>query len=187
MYRVFVLVIYFSFRVYCIKSAQNMVRANANKLRQPNNRMHRSRRISNSLRNQEIVIRERVQNSNLHHPQNAAEDPQPSTEMKLRLWAVKHNITRIAMSELLKILISIGLTYLPHDPRTLLETPQNIQLHDRANGKVWYCGIENNLRRIFHTLNEDLNVLLNFNIDGIPLFNTAKHEFWPILANIYSK
>lgn len=119
--------------------------------------------------------------------QNSAENAQPSIEMKLRLWALKHNITRIAMTELLKILISIGLNYLPSDPRTLLETPQSIQLESLANGKVWYCGIEKNLCRIFNSMKKDIEISLDFNFDGIPLFNSAKHEFWPILANITSK
>lgn len=166
-----------------------MGRADTNTLNPSSYRMRRSRHISKSLRKQELEIHQRVQNSrNVQNSQrDVPKDQQLPVDMKFRLWAIKHNITRIAMSELLKILISIGLNYLPTDPRTLLETPQNIELKDLANGKVWYCGIANNLRRIFSTLNESINVSLNFNIDGIPLFNSAKHEFWPILANIHSK
>lgn len=150
-------------------------------------RVRRSRNISRILRIQEFHTRQRVESTtnvdNLQ--QSGTSEPTLSAEMKIRKWAIKHNITRIAMYELLQILISIGLTYLPSDPRTLLKTPQNIPIIDQANGKVWYCGIQNNLRRIFNALNEDLDVSLNFNIDGIPLFNSAKHEFWPILANVY--
>lgn len=165
-----------------------MVRVNKTNWKHPNNRMRRFRAISHNLQNQALEIHNRVHSlRNVHSIQrNAAENVQPSTEMKLRSWALRHNITRIAMNELLKILISIGLTYLPSDPRTLLETPQSIQLKNLANGNVWYCGIENNLRRIFNTLKEDIEVSLDFNFDGIPLFNSAKHEFWPILANITS-
>lgn len=166
-----------------------MVRVNKNKLLRPNNRMRRFRAISNSLKNQELEINSRLHSSrNVHNiHQNAAEDSQPSTEIKLRLWAVKHNITRIAMNELLKLLISIGLNYLPSDARTLLETPQSIQLESQANGKVWYCGLKNNLCRIFNSPKDDIEISLDFNFDGIPLFNSAKHEFWPILANVTSK
>lgn len=167
-----------------------MTRADVRKLKRSNDRMRRSRNILKSLRNQELEVQKRVERSKVVdniQRDSITENPEPSTEMKLRLWALKHNITRIAMGELLKILISIGLTYLPSDPRTLLETPTTIQLESLANGKFWYCGIRNNLRRIFNALKEDIIVALNFNIDGIPFFNSAKHEFWPILANIHSK
>lgn len=173
-----------------IGDQRNMVRAGEDVLRRPNNRrIRRFRQISNSLRNQVHVVNRVMQNSrNVENIlQDGSEVQQHSAEMRLRLWAVKNNISRIAMGELLKILISIGLTYLPCDPRTILKTPQNIQLLNQANGQVWYCGIGNNLRRIFSTLKEEISVSLNFNIDGIPLYNSAKHEFWPILANIHSK
>lgn len=99
---------------------------------------------------------------------------------------LQHNITRNALCDLLKILISFGLTWLPSDARTLLETPRNVEIIDAANGKLWYSGLENNLRKIFRTLSNDIELILNFNVDGIPLYNSAKKEFWPILTNAHS-
>lgn len=118
------------------------------------------------------------------NPQILASDESGST--KLRVWAVKHNITRNALTELLKILISFGLTWLPSDSRTLLQTPRFTQLVNVANGQQWYNGIEKNIRQIFWEAKKDLQLVLNFNIDGLPIFDSAKKEFWPILGNIHS-
>lgn len=60
-----------------------------------------------------------------------------SSQEKLRQWALKYNITKRAVSDLLKILISVGLTWLPKDSRTLLFTPRNIELVTLSKGKFW--------------------------------------------------
>lgn len=106
---------------------------------------------------------------------------------KIQEWSIKHNITQRALSELLKILSTFGVSWLPSDARTVMKTPQNVELVDSANGKIWYCGLRNNIKRIFEFVDKDLELLLNFNIDGIPLYNSSKKEFWPILANFHSK
>lgn len=38
---------------------------------------------------------------------------------------------------------------------------------------------------IFGNLKSNLRLSLCFNMDGLPIFTNSKHEFWPILANIY--
>lgn len=119
-------------------------------------------------------------------PQNEGETTTVhSGEVKLRIWALKHNITRDALCDLLKILISIGLNWLPADGRTLLETPKEIELKDSANGKLWFNGVRSNICQIFKNLNSDLRLRLNFNVDGLSPHKSNKHEFWPILANIH--
>lgn len=77
-----------------------MTRANVRKLKRSNDRMRRSRNISKSLRNQELEVQKRVERSKVVENiqrDRIKENPEPSTEMKLRLWALKHNISRIAM------------------------------------------------------------------------------------------
>lgn len=88
---------------------------------------------------------------------------------------------------LLKILISIGITWLPSDSRALLKTPRIIHLDDCAGGKIWYRGIGHNLKSIFKYSRENFAVSLNFNFDGAALFNSSTWNFWPILANIYGE
>lgn len=155
---------------------------NDKKSAQTRNRVQRYRFSKNQLVKQQKTITATMNNT---IPHEESETIYPA-ETKLRIWAIKHNITRRALSDLLKILISIGLNWLPSDGRTLLETPQNIELKNVANGKLWYNGIQNNFRQLFKTLDNDLKLELNFNFDGLPLHASTKHEFWPILANIQS-
>lgn len=103
----------------------------------------------------------------------------------LRSWAVKHTITSRALNDLLIILISNGMNFLPHDSRSLLKTPKSISISNIADGKYWYNGIEKNLSRIFANLSSDSVIQLNFNVDGLPLYKSSKIEFYPILANIH--
>lgn len=147
-----------------------------------NSRVRRYRAISTSLANQKAKIENRVNNhSSLNNVENNKSKEEISTEMKIRSWAIKHNITRNALCDLLKIL------WLPSDARTLLETPQRIETKNVANGQMWYSGIKSNLSRILKTIDHSLKLELNFNVDGLPLFKSAKHEFWPILANLHGK
>lgn len=102
---------------------------------------------------------------------------------KLRAWSIEYNIARRALNDLLKLLVSFGLD-LPIDSRTLMQTPKSVNISDVANGKFWFNGLECNLRRILNKVNRDMNISLNINIDGLPLFNSSKIQMWPILINL---
>lgn len=56
-----------------------------------------------------------------------------------------------------------------------------------GNGKYWYNGIENCLKEVFSQINSELPtcIFLSFNIDGLPVANSTKNEFWLILCKIY--
>lgn len=151
-------------------------------------RVYRHRRISFNLKRQENSVNHQLRQTNSQNSEDTIpENDIPSSDMKLRLWALKHNITRSALTDLLKILITFGLTWLPADGRSLLQTKQNIEINEIANGQMWYSGIRNNLCEILKTVNRNLKIALDFNFDGIPLFNSTKHEFWPIFAKIHGE
>lgn len=76
---------------------------------------------------------------------------------------------------------------MPKDYRTLLQTPKIVNIVPAAGGHLWYNGIEKNLLYIFSKLDKDLEIELNFNIDGLPIFNSTQRGFWPILGNIHGK
>lgn len=61
-----------------------------------------------------------------------------TSKERLRRWALKYNISKRAVSDLLTILISLGLNWLPKDSRTLLSTPRYIEMSNLTNGKLWY-------------------------------------------------
>lgn len=95
------------------------------------------RRIASNLVEEEWFLQNPVQETEQFPPLfDSDSDCDESGSTKLRKWAVKNNITRNALTELLKILISFGLTWLPSDSRTLLETPQSTQLVNVANGEL---------------------------------------------------
>lgn len=108
-----------------------------------------------------------------------------SLEDKLKSWATNYNISMRALDKLLEILISAGHESLPKSYRSLLKTPRNIEIDNVVSGKYWYRGLAECLKIVFSKLNKNLSINLKFNIDGLPIFNSSKFQFWPILASIH--
>lgn len=109
----------------------------------------------------------------------------PKLSDKLRSWSIDFNIKRTALTDLLKILRSFGMTSLPADSRSLLKTPRTIEIRTLAGGKYWSNGLQKSLIEVFSKLCYDLSIEINVNIDGLPLFKSSPTTFWPILANIH--
>lgn len=126
---------------------------------------------------QKILKPRHVNNHDSIQPSNLKES--------LRSWAINYHIQQKAVTALLKILISVGFTSLPSDSRALMKTPRTVDIENRAGGQYWHNGLSNCLSRIFAKLTSNIEIQLNFNIDGLPLFNSSPIGFWPILANIH--
>lgn len=109
----------------------------------------------------------------------------PLFEENLRRWSCVNRISKRAVDGLLSILNSAGMKTLPKNHRTLQRTPTNIEINEVAGGKLWYNGLTKCLKNIFLTLDRDITIQLNFNIDGLPIFNSSKLCFYPILASIH--
>lgn len=110
-------------------------------------------------------------------------------ENALQIWALKHRVTHMAMNDLLSILNSAGVSSqigkpLPKDSRTILKTPTHVDIQNLTDGKLWYYGVQKCIENIFKNINRDINITLNFNFDGVPLYNSSKITFWPILSSI---
>lgn len=110
-------------------------------------------------------------------------------ENELQNWAIKHRITHMAVKDLLSVLNAAGVSSgickpLPKDSRTVLKTPKNVNIQTLSHGKMWYYGVQKCLETIFEKLNRDISITLNFNFDGVPLYNSSRICFWPILAAI---
>lgn len=103
----------------------------------------------------------------------------------LRDWALKYNVRTYCLRDLLKILRKIGVTFLPRDPATLLRTPKTVEVERIANGQFWYSGIKNKLYRILQTADKNMELNLNFHVDGLQLFESSSKQFWPILGQIH--
>lgn len=103
---------------------------------------------------------------------------------ELRYWVIEHHISHRAVNDLLKILCTQGFNWLPKDSRTFMSTPNQTRIINIANGKLWYHGVGENLKRILSSINQDMNVSLNINIDGLPCFESSSAQFWPILVGV---
>lgn len=124
-----------------------------------------------------------VPNANIPDCKNA-NDEEFDIENSLRQWAVKHRITQMAINDLLSILITAGFCFLPKDSRTFMKTPKHVEIDQLSSGKMWYRGISDCLKRIFQKVNDDLSIYLDFNFDGVPLFESSTKCFWPIIVSI---
>lgn len=103
-------------------------------------------------------------------------------------WAVRNKTTRTSVDELLSVLRKHG-HRLPKDARTLLGTPRHVDAQNLCGGQYMYFGLESGLLKICSQYPEKImsrenHVLLNFNIDGLPLFKSSNVQIWPILCSV---
>lgn len=103
----------------------------------------------------------------------------------LRDWSLRHKVKHTALNELLSLLTSTGIKHLPKDSRTLLRTPRTVHIVKMGSGDFWYNGIKENLMNTLSDKHKEVKeVPLNFNIDGLPVSDSSKAQFWPILMSI---
>jgi len=117
--------------------------------------------------------------------ENTCNDQSSFTPDKLVEWAVKHNITQVALKDLLGLLKPL-IPDLPKDPRTLLSTPRKYVIKKIGDGAYHHFGIRNWLLSLFENGFQPATseIYLQINIDGVPLFKSTKEQFWPILGKI---
>lgn len=53
--------------------------------------------------------------------------------------------------------------------------------------EYWHHDIENCTKKLLPQLSAPMTIFLTINIDGLPIFNSSKIEFWPILFNIFER
>lgn len=88
------------------------------------------------------------------------------------------------MSKLLKILKPKH-NELPIDARTLLHTPKKNEISNLPSGGLyWDAGLIKSLSEICKYKDCPTKLVLEFNIDGLPISKTSKVQFWPIQCSI---
>lgn len=110
----------------------------------------------------------------------------------LKQWTFDHNITRTALTALLKFLKSNGFGYLPQDSRTFLKTPKCREVIDILPGRYSHIGVK---ASVDHFLDSQLvenstlpsELFMDFNIDGVPISRSSQSSFWLILMKIIHK
>jgi len=120
------------------------------------------------------------------------EDDKQSLSFKDELvnWSIKHNVTSMAVDDLLKILKSTELgSNLPLSYKTLLKTPISYNILTWESGEYFHFGIRRllnslTLSHILSVKNFQNHISLNVGIDGLPISRSSKFQFWPILGMI---
>lgn len=103
----------------------------------------------------------------------------------IRQWATEFQISQAALHSLTHILNETLDLNLPKDPRTIMATPRSLDLQQiDETGSYWHQGLEVCLRTTLEKIQRPATVSLNFNIDGLPVYNSSTKSFWPILFNI---
>ncbi|KAL0842480.1 hypothetical protein ABMA28_014574 [Loxostege sticticalis] len=115
------------------------------------------------------------------------EDENYEFRENIRQWAVKCNIPQAHLHDLFSIVNKRLPFVLPKDPRTLLKTNAlEICISSICSGHYWHNGLKIQLKNILEEIIEvPTQISLNINIDGLPIYNSSRHQLWPILCNIF--
>ena len=112
----------------------------------------------------------------------------PALRVQLAQWAVRYNITDTALGELLSILQPYH-SNLPNDSRTLKKTPNTYELkqvmgQDGGIGHYCHFGIQCGLIDLLqqHPCVNAATLVLQFNVDWLPLFKSSSTDLWPVLC-----
>lgn len=74
--------------------------------------------------------------------------------------------------------------FLPKSYKTLLHTTRKVIVNDLNNGQFWYKGIKLNIVQLLSKeyIQKYGEIVIDINIDGIPLSKSSEMHFWPILG-----
>lgn len=135
------------------------IRTNSRLQVQNRERVRKYRIIKKLRKNHEDHVRAQIQqlkpptfDSEIHEPRSTDDGVEKNDfdiRARLRIWAVTHRITHMAINDLLTILILAGFASLPRDSRTLMHTPVSVNITTLTNGKFWYQGLRECLGNIF--------------------------------------
>lgn len=104
----------------------------------------------------------------------------------LREWVQEGGIMSMRkLNSLLKKLHRV-FPIIPLSYKTLLQTPSQININEVSGGELWYKGIACNLdlMNLDEYLQNFNEILIDINIDGLPLFKSSSQRFWPILGKL---
>lgn len=162
------------------KAASDRKRVERFRLKKKNRKIYEAK--VQKFREESVNNEKKLSEKNQNESENV--EPEYGIQHKLRIWAVKHRITKTAINDLLGLLIWFGLTSLPRDSRTLLKTPTHIPMQTLSNGRLWINGLQKTLSKALEKCKKDITVTLDFNFDGMPLFDSSTLQFWPIIYSI---
>jgi len=118
---------------------------------------------------------------------NSAKQFDNSVESAIRDWVIKFNVSKIAVSNLLKILKSHKcFSHLPTDSRSFLQTPLVTPLRFVPPGNYCHFGLDTGVLKSLSLLSDGFtgSLKLFVNVDGLPVFKSSNQQLWPILGRV---
>lgn len=107
---------------------------------------------------------------------------------ELQLWAIKNNISHVAMSQLLKLYKKYhSNTNISNDARVFLNTPRQCVVNTCGTGEYLYYGLR---KALVESINQNAanfanNIItVDINIDGLPISKSTNRQLWPIQGRI---
>lgn len=95
--------------------------------------------------------------------------------------ALKHNLTHACLNDIAALLRSRGLT-VPKDARTILGTERKAAVEQE--GTFVHFGLRKGIEEAIPEGPVPVEVTLQVNIDGVPLYKSSSTCFWPILCMV---
>lgn len=97
------------------------------------------------------------------------------------------HISNVFVDDMLRCLQSLQIN-VPKDHRTLLGTNQNpITLRKVEPGVYWHFGFRKLIDKLLENgIMVPSKLIILANVDGMPVANSSKANFWPILVSIYN-
>ncbi|XP_036139067.1 uncharacterized protein LOC118644521 [Monomorium pharaonis] len=97
-------------------------------------------------------------------------------------WSVRD----VSFNKMDKLLAGLRVIFpgLPKSYKTFLRTPRTINVNEVGQDLMWYKSIKVNLNEILtdNYLQNNNQIVVDINIDGVQLYKSTDDQFWPILG-----
>lgn len=135
-----------------------------------------------ALDNSEMICDEAISPASALSIINNSPDHIPLRE-KIKEWYIKNRPTRRTADDLLAILKDEGLD-VPKSIKTLVPNREKIVIKKVSPGFYSHFGIQNQIKSLGILFDDYEEIIVDLNIDGLPVFRSSRVQLWPILLKI---
>ncbi|XP_076683127.1 uncharacterized protein LOC143376535 [Andrena cerasifolii] len=147
--------------------------------------------IENETSIENLQIEETTERQNFTHSIHellAKSNDNENFDVILADWAIKQNISHIAINGSLSILQKPVPNNLPIDARSLLKTCKKVVTKEIEAGHYYHFGLKNSILNLVQFVDISFinnNIIqININIDGLPITKSTNSQVYPILCSI---
>jgi len=122
------------------------------------------------------VVEEIINSNNIGSEKNNDSDNNNNNlNDDLKRWFLKHRPTRDCAIDLVRILKKKNLDVAPFYTYT---SPKKAEITKIDGGLYLHIGIQNQIIKLLTSIICNENIIIDINIDGIPLFNSSNSQLW---------